>query len=562
MHYMSQMNGPQGGMSANPNFNILKDRLRANPAPPGGGYFYHQKLQDEVRANPFVQTTGGNNSFTPQRIGSKQPVSVGTPKPPKAPEKPLMPYMRYSRKVWDQVKQENPDLKLWEIGKIIGQMWRDLPERERAEYTEDYESEKQEYDRAMKTYQSSPAFQAYLQAKTKGAPVVEDPQEPTPAANQRGGPKVQERRIDIQPAEDEEDTDDGLSVKHVAHARFMRNHRLINEIFSEAMVPDVRSVVTTGRMQVLKRQVQSLTMHQKKLEAELTTIEDKYENKKRKFLQSSTEFNEELKKHCVKAVSEEKYDEMVADQLEKLKQEKEDRARDGATTPPSPAQLTDPVDTRQVLQPVESKDCGPDGPSPTPSTDQEKKEGEGADGGAPGAGTEANKGGAAAPQYQSMSDVAPTPPMGSGDLEMKTVGSMPSSLPTITRPPGASSPGQRHSPSPNAPPPVGSVPVPGPGPYPPQGQYGPGPPGGPYGGSYGPPPPGSYPAPGGPPGYPPAGAGFPPGGYPPQSYPGPRPGYPGGPPPPQGATLAPSSGAPGGQAPPPAASSPQPPSAP
>ncbi|XP_077525395.1 brahma associated protein 111kD isoform X2 [Amblyomma americanum] len=354
-------------------------------------------MPSSANASPFVPSPHGHPSFNPLKLGSR---GVGgaesrVPKPPKPPDKPLMPYMRYSRKVWDQVKATNPDLKLWEIGKIIGQMWRELPDEAKQEYVDDYETEKMEYNEALKSYHSSPAYQAWVAAKVRAQQAAEEREalerSPSVVSSSLMGSQKSDGKVSIQPAEDEDGIGSGsmsnsiyllevkglsdideFSVKHIAASRYMRNHRLINEIFSDAVVPDVRSVVTTARMSVLKRQVQSLTMHQEKLEAELQQIEEKFEAKKRKFLEASELFQADLKKRCGKTVDAETYQKMVERALEQLKKDsaakEEQRGTDKAKEGEEGSEGGSPGDegitkggSNSLSEPMETSPCAPAG---------------------------------------------------------------------------------------------------------------------------------------------------------------------------------------------------------
>ncbi|PAA89926.1 hypothetical protein BOX15_Mlig000246g1, partial [Macrostomum lignano] len=99
--------------------------------------------------------------------GGKSAELSKLPKPPKPPEKPLVPYLRYSRKVWESVKVDNPNLKLWEVGRIIGKMWRELGDSEKQQFTEDYEADKLQYADALKQYHNSPQYKAWLALKDR-----------------------------------------------------------------------------------------------------------------------------------------------------------------------------------------------------------------------------------------------------------------------------------------------------------------------------------------------------------------------------------------------------------
>uniref|UniRef100_A0A0A9XU71 SWI/SNF-related matrix-associated actin-dependent regulator of chromatin subfamily E member 1 n=1 Tax=Lygus hesperus TaxID=30085 RepID=A0A0A9XU71_LYGHE len=308
--------------------------------------------QKENHQSPFVSSPFGHHGFHPQKLGKGPSAEPRVPKPPKPPEKPLMPYMRYSRKVWDQVKAQNVELKLWEIGKIIGQMWRDLPSDEKTEFVEEYEAEKVEYEKNLKTYYNSPPYLAYVAAKTKGKSAQITGEDRDSHDRSTSGNK-QDRRIEIQPAEDDDDAEETYSIKHVSYARYLRNHHLIHEIFSDTVVPDVRTIVTSSRMQHFYCKIQSLKNHQKKMESEVEQLVEKFETTKRKLSEASDAFQEEIQKYCKRAVDEDYFNELVEKEYERLRKERisannnnitlEESKKD--TSPSTTTPLCDPSST-------------------------------------------------------------------------------------------------------------------------------------------------------------------------------------------------------------------------
>lgn len=237
-------------------------------------------------------------------VSTAMPNDLKIPKPPKQPDKPLPAYMRYSRKVWESVKSQHPDMKMWDIGKLIGEQWRNLPENERQAFFAEYEVEKSEYQEAMKTYHNSTAYREWLKAKERAMNAMQEQQ--MMEKSMGGNLPKEEPRFQLQQIEDDDDEGD-FSAKHVAAARFQRNHRLIAEIFSEAAVPDIKTVVTKPRLENLKRQVQSLMQHQRKLEGEIEDMELKFATKKQKIIDNSKKFTEEMEEIAKRPIPETKF---------------------------------------------------------------------------------------------------------------------------------------------------------------------------------------------------------------------------------------------------------------
>ncbi|KAI6195367.1 HMG box domain-containing protein [Aphelenchoides besseyi] len=271
------------------------------------GYFNSQSI--------IVMMHRQRQMATPARSTNRVNTHVRAPLKP--PDRPLVPYMRFSRKMWSRVRAENPEVQLYEIGKIIGQMWREASDAEKAIHQQEYEHEKLEYDRNLKAYQAAVEHQQHQASRNinhGGAG----------AAKVNGGHYHVPPTATIQPVDEEDPLE--LTRKRQSGHRYERNNRLMLELFTGACLPDTRTVVPQNRIDMLKKQANSLSTHQKKLNEELERLEENFQRRKRALEENSTKFNEGMKKLKDErpVFTEEKYREYVHQWMEYIRSQPSD----------------------------------------------------------------------------------------------------------------------------------------------------------------------------------------------------------------------------------------------
>lgn len=95
------------------------------------------------------------------------------------------------------------------------------------------------------------------------------------------------------PEFDFHEDDDYFSTKHLAAARFYRNHKMMYEVLNDTNLPDPRQLINKDRLIMLRNHIESLSSHTKKIEAEIERDVARFEARKRELLESSDRFHQE-----------------------------------------------------------------------------------------------------------------------------------------------------------------------------------------------------------------------------------------------------------------------------
>jgi structure-specific recognition protein 1 len=94
------------------------------------------------------------DSGSEEASSSKKKGAKKAKKDPNAPKKGLSAFMFFSKEMRPKLKEENPNLSFGELGKLLGQVYRDLSPDELAKYEEMANSDKKRFNREIEAYEA------------------------------------------------------------------------------------------------------------------------------------------------------------------------------------------------------------------------------------------------------------------------------------------------------------------------------------------------------------------------------------------------------------------------
>ena len=109
-------------------------------------------------------------------------------KDPNAPKKPMGAYMFFCAANREQLKANNPNASFGEIGRMLGDMWKGIDERNRVPYEKKAEADKARYEKEKKAYEAilPPMMPQHYAAAQYAAPPMHHYQQQQYASFQGG----------------------------------------------------------------------------------------------------------------------------------------------------------------------------------------------------------------------------------------------------------------------------------------------------------------------------------------------------------------------------------------
>jgi len=101
-------------------------------------------------------------------------------KDPNAPKRPMGAYFLFSGDMRAKVKADNPDMKVTEIAKHIGELWKNISEKEKEKYQKKADEAKAAYEKEVEKYKASGGGGGAAKAKPAAKKATKKAKEPEP----------------------------------------------------------------------------------------------------------------------------------------------------------------------------------------------------------------------------------------------------------------------------------------------------------------------------------------------------------------------------------------------